>query len=37
MQLRNNYNDIVFEWIPYNRFNNIKDIDQCDFIVTVIV
>jgi hypothetical protein len=24
-------NDIVFEWIPYNKFNNIKEIDKGGF------
>src|SRR2546429_7817271 len=27
MQLKiDDYNDIVFEWIPYNQFNDIKEI-----------
>src|SRR5581483_2063871 len=31
MQLkRNSYNDIIFEWIPYNQFNNIKEISKGD-------
>ncbi|POG53550.1 kinase-like domain-containing protein [Rhizophagus irregularis DAOM 181602=DAOM 197198] len=25
------YNDIVFEWIPYKQFNNIKEIDKGGF------
>ncbi len=24
-------NDIVFEWIPYNQFNNIEEISKGDF------
>ncbi|GES93615.1 kinase-like domain-containing protein [Rhizophagus clarus] len=32
MQLKNGHNGIVFEWIPYNQFNNIKEMDKCDFI-----
>ena len=32
MQLkRRSHNDIVFEWIPYNQFNNIKEINKGDF------
>ena len=32
MQLkRNSHNDIMFEWIPYNQFNNIRKIDKDDF------
>ena len=25
------YNDIVFEWIPYNQFDEIKEINKDDF------
>ena len=33
MQLNiDNYHDIVFEWIPYNQFNDIKEIGKSDFI-----
>ena len=28
---RRSHNDIVFEWIPYNQFNNIKQINKGDF------
>src|SRR3954453_12090215 len=32
MQLKiSSQDDIVFEWIPYNQFNNIKEIGKCDF------
>ena len=32
MQLNiNEYNDIVPEWIPYNQFSNIKEIDRGGF------
>src|SRR5688572_6914283 len=32
MQLKiNNINDIVFEWIPYNQFDNIEKISKGDF------
>ena len=32
MQLKiNNSSDIIFEWIPYNQFNNIKEIDKGGF------
>ena len=32
MQLKiKNYDDIVFEWIPYNWFNNIEEINKGDF------
>ena len=32
MQLkRSSHNDIVFEWIPYNQFDNIKEISKSDF------
>ncbi|EXX78254.1 Cla4p [Rhizophagus irregularis DAOM 197198w] len=27
------YDDIVFEWVPYNHFNNIKEIDKSGFAV----
>ena len=31
MQLkRSSYDDIIFEWIPYNQFNNIKEISKSD-------
>ena len=26
-----NKNDIVFEWIPYNQFDDIEEISKCDF------
>jgi hypothetical protein len=33
MQLKiDDYNDIVFEWIPYNQFNEIKEIGKNDHI-----
>src|ERR1051325_6979336 len=33
MQLKRSYhNDIVFEWIPYNQFGNIKEISKGDFV-----
>jgi hypothetical protein len=28
----NGYNDIVFEWIPYNQFNEIKEIEKNNHI-----
>ena len=32
MQLkRSSHNDMVFEWIPYNQFNDIKEISKGDF------
>ena len=32
MQLKiDNYNDIIFEWIPYNQFNKIKEIGKGGF------
>ena len=32
MQLKiSSYNDIVFEWIPYNLFDDIKEINKGDF------
>uniref|UniRef100_U9UNR2 Uncharacterized protein n=1 Tax=Rhizophagus irregularis (strain DAOM 181602 / DAOM 197198 / MUCL 43194) TaxID=747089 RepID=U9UNR2_RHIID len=31
MQLKSDYDGIVFEWIPYNLFNNIKEMDVYDF------
>jgi len=27
----NNYDDVIFEWIPYNQFNNIKEISKDGF------
>ncbi|UZO16947.1 uncharacterized protein OCT59_008313 [Rhizophagus irregularis] len=29
----NNYDDIVFEWIPYNQFNEIKETSKNGFII----
>src|ERR1043166_1126320 len=29
----NSHRDIVFEWIPYSQFNNIKEISQADSTV----
>ncbi|GBC05101.1 hypothetical protein RclHR1_06030001 [Rhizophagus clarus] len=26
------YEDTVIEWIPYNQFNEIKEIDKCDYL-----
>ena len=32
MQLKiDKYSDIVFEWIPYNQFDNIEEINKGDF------
>ena len=32
MQLKiNNSDDVVFEWIPYNKFDNIEEINKGDF------
>ena len=32
MQLKiDNYNDRILEWIPYNQFDNIKEINKNDF------
>ena len=32
MQLKiSSYSDIVFEWIPYNQFKNIEEINKCDY------
>jgi hypothetical protein len=32
LQLKiNDYDDIIFEWIPYDRFSNIKEIDKGGF------
>ena len=28
LNINNSYNDIVFEWIPYNHFNEIKETDK---------
>ncbi|CAB5363374.1 unnamed protein product [Rhizophagus irregularis] len=34
MQLKiNKYNDIIVEWIPYNQFNNIKEIGKGGFAI----
>src|SRR5688572_5312405 len=27
----NYYSDIVFEWIPYNQFDNIEEVNKSDF------
>ncbi|CAB4422071.1 unnamed protein product [Rhizophagus irregularis] len=29
----NNHGDVVFEWIPYNQFNNIKKVDKGGFSI----
>ncbi|GES83220.1 kinase-like domain-containing protein [Rhizophagus clarus] len=31
MRLNNKLNDIIFEWIPYNHFNEIKEVDKGEF------
>ena len=32
MQLKtNSKNDTIFEWIPYNQFNNVEEISKGDF------
>src|ERR1051326_3103194 len=31
LKVKNLYYDIVFEWIPYNKFNNIEKISKGDF------
>ena len=32
MQIKiNKYDDIVFEWVPYNQFNDIKEIGKGGF------
>ena len=32
MQLKRNFHDdIIFEWIPYNQFDDIKEIRKGDF------
>jgi hypothetical protein len=34
MQLKlGKYDDIVFEWVPYDQFNNIKEIDKGGFAI----
>ncbi|CAB4433368.1 unnamed protein product [Rhizophagus irregularis] len=34
MQLKiNNHGDLVFEWIPYNQFNNIKEVGKGGFAI----
>src|SRR4051812_6335984 len=31
MQLKiNDYNDIIFEWVPYDQFDNVKEIKKDD-------
>ena len=36
MQLKiNQYNDIVFEWIPYNQFGNIKETNKDNFAIAI--
>ena len=33
MQLKiNDHSDVVFEWIPYNQFDNVKEIGKDEFI-----
>ncbi|EXX74760.1 hypothetical protein RirG_048130 [Rhizophagus irregularis DAOM 197198w] len=31
----NDYNDVIFEWVPYNQFENIKKIGKGNFTITV--
>ena len=31
MQLKIDYDDIVFEWIPYNQFSDVKEISKSGF------
>ncbi|CAB4426590.1 unnamed protein product [Rhizophagus irregularis] len=31
----NAYNDVIFEWVPYNQFENIKKIGKGNFTITV--
>jgi hypothetical protein len=34
MQLKiNNYDDVIVEWIPYNQFNDIKEIGKGGFAI----
>ena len=30
-QLKTDYNDVLFEWIPYNQFSDIEKIGKSDF------
>ncbi len=35
MQLKiKSFGDKVFEWIPYNQFNDVKEIGKDDFAIT---
>ena len=33
MQLKIKNNDIIFEWIPYNQFDNIEEINKGNFAI----
>jgi hypothetical protein len=33
MQLKTNYNDLVIEWIPYDKFDNIKNIGKYNLYI----
>jgi hypothetical protein len=33
VQLKINYNSIIFEWIPYNQFKNFKEIGKGGFAI----
>src|SRR5581483_1918874 len=35
-QLEIDYNDKLFEWIPYNQFNEVKEICKSDLITTAV-
>jgi hypothetical protein len=34
MQFKTKYGDIMFEWIPYNQFDNIKEMGKNGFMTT---
>jgi hypothetical protein len=33
MQLKSTWNDGIFEWIPYNQFNDIKEISKDESVI----
>jgi hypothetical protein len=34
MQLKTNHNNLVIEWIPYDKFDNIKNIGKYSFVTS---
>ena len=33
MKINPQVKSVLFEWLPYNQFNNIREVDKCDSII----